>query len=660
VGIALAVRLVYVFQLSANPFFNRPIVDSETYDRMASNIAEGKDPEPGPFFQPPFYPYFLGLLYAVFGRHFFTVRFVQMLLGVGNVLLAYYLAKRLFGEKIALWAGLALSLYGTMLFFEGELLAPVLIVFLNLLLVLSLISVIDRPTWWRAFLTGLLLGASALAMAVVLPFALVIIIYGLAHFRRMKEKPSWGKLVALGVCFVLGIALVISPVTYRNWKEGDPVLISYNAGVNFYIGTGQDYDQKAGIRPGYQWQEIMKEPIKAGYTKASEQSAYFVDKGLKIIAQDPLGYLGLLAKKLYLYANGNEILRNQEIYPFRQYSPLLYFLVWKWGVAFPYGILFPLAVVGLGIALVRRKRYSIPILLLIASHILVILLFFVAARYRMNILPFLVTFAVFGIAALIGQFRDRKWKQASVVCGVLALLLVLCNWNVGKMPREFNADAYYNLGVKYTSEGRPEAKDMFLKAIELEPNYPEANGNLGIIYDQEGEYQKALNCYRIVLDQYPDDIDANIDMGVTLVHLGDLEGARATYERVLQLDPNNQLAAQNIKVIDHMIRIGEAIKLNPEIEKLISKVNKDPTNPALLTNLGAAYLAIGYFDLALEPLQASLSIAPQIPATHSNLGIALAELGDEQGALREFETAIKLDPDNKSYQKNLEKLKKKE
>lgn len=65
------------------------------------------------------------------------------------------------------------------------------------------------------------------------------------------------------------------------------MLISYNAGVNFYIGTGQDYDQKAGIRPGYQWQAIMEEPIKAGYEKASEQSAYFIDKGLKIIAENP-------------------------------------------------------------------------------------------------------------------------------------------------------------------------------------------------------------------------------------------------------------------------------------------------------------------------------------------------------------------------------------
>jgi tetratricopeptide (TPR) repeat protein len=143
-----------------------------------------------------------------------------------------------------------------------------------------------------------------------------------------------------------------------------------------------------------------------------------------------------------------------------------------------------------------------------------------------------------------------------------------------------------------------------------------------------------------------------------MAHLGDLEGAKGQFQRVLQLDPNNQLANQNMEVIDKLIRMAEAIKLNPQIEELITMVDKDPGNPALLTNLGAAYLAVGYCDLALEPLQASLSIAPQIPATHSNLGIALAELGDETGALREFETAIKLDPDNKSYQKNLEELKK--
>jgi len=656
-SLAILIRIVYINQLGDNPFFDYPIVDSDTYDVMATKIAEGENPTEGPFFQPPLYPYFLGFLYNLFGHNLFTIRFLQMLLGVVNVLLAYLLAKRIFGTGVAVAVGVALSLYGTMLFFEGELLAPALIIFLNLLLILSLLWSLDKPAWWRALLSGLVLGASAIAMAVILPFALVVLVYGLLRLRRRKEPVGWRRMLVMGLCFLLGIMAVIFPVTLRNLQEGDDlVLISSNAGINFFIGSGKDFDQKVGIRPGYEWQALLKEPIEAGYEKPSEQSAYFVDKGMKIIAKDPLGYLAVLGKKLSLFAHGNEIMRNQELYPFREYSSLLSILVWKWGLAFPYGLLFPLAVVGAVFALARKKEGSWLILLFSASHILVIILFFVCARYRMNILPFLVILAVYGVFALVSLFRERRWLRAVISCGLLTALLVACNWNVGEMATEFNADAYYNLGVKYMEEGRPEAKAMYEKAVALLPDYPEANGNLGVYLDQEGDHLGAIACFQVVLDQYPDDIEANLNLGIAKFGLGDIEGAREQFLLVLALDGDNQLAQNNLAVVERVVREREALALNPKIGELLVKLQAEPNNPALLTNLGAAYLDVEYYELALEPLQAAVAIAPALFQAHNNLGIVLAELGDTSGARREFETALMLDPENESVKLNLEKL----
>ncbi len=47
-------------------------------------------------------------------------------------------------------------------------------------------------------------------------------------------------------------------------------------------------------------------------------------------------------------------MRDQDIYPFRQYSPLLSLLVWKKWLAFPFGLLLPLALLGMALALRRR------------------------------------------------------------------------------------------------------------------------------------------------------------------------------------------------------------------------------------------------------------------------------------------------------------------
>ena len=46
-------------------------------------------------------------------------------------------------------AGAVMALYGTMLFFEGELLAPVLIVLFNLLLLLSVERFFEAPSLKR-------------------------------------------------------------------------------------------------------------------------------------------------------------------------------------------------------------------------------------------------------------------------------------------------------------------------------------------------------------------------------------------------------------------------------------------------------------------------------------------------------------------------------
>ncbi|MCP4228565.1 MAG: tetratricopeptide repeat protein [bacterium] len=661
---ALFVRVVYFAELAENPFFEHPIVDSQTYDEMAVKVAAGEEPFEGAFFQPPLYPYFLGLLYGVLGRTLGLARFAQMLLGVANALLVFAVGRKLFGRGIRLAAALLFSLYGTMLFFEGELLAPVLIVFLNLLLILSLLLLFERRTWWLALISGLLLAASSLAMAVILPFAIVILVYGFWRLRREEGGPSWKKIAILGLCFIIGIIVVIAPVAARNYVGGDDlVLISYNGGINFYVGNSPDYKSTVGIRPGYEWQALGREPILAGYEKPSEQSGYFIAKTFDAIKADFAGFMGNLARKLYLYMHGGEVMRNQEIYPFRQYSSLLSILIWKKVIAFPYGLLFPFAVVGIKVALFRKKRDASPVLLFIATHVAVIVIFFVTARYRMNILPFLIMFAVYGGVGLYSLFRERELKKAIFISLALAVALVVCNWRVGEMPSDFNADAYYNLGVQYMKQEKPEAKEMFEKAVELRPDYPEANGNLGIYYAGEGDHKAAIECFEKVLAQYPDDIEANINMGNELFALGDMEGAAARFRKVLKLSPGHPIAKENLKVVEARMFQGEAIKdieeaieANPEIALLLKELESDPNNPALLTNLGAAYLGVEKYALAVGPLSAAVRLAPGLIQARNNLGIALAELGDLEGARREFEIVLKIEPENHSAKGNLEYL----
>ena len=656
--VALVCRLIYLQQVKENPFFNYPIIDAQTYDEMAVKIAAGQEPLPVPFYQPPLYPYFLGLLYALFGRDLLLVRLVQMAMGIASVLLLYLLAGRLFSRRVALVAALAYALYGTMIFYEGELLAPVLIVFLNLLLALSVVAALDKPTWFRALGAGLLLGLSALTMSVVLPMGLFIPAYAWYHWRRDPMRPKWKPGFLLAAIFVLGTLLAIAPVTLRNWRIGHEfVPISTNAGINFYLSSGSDYEEKIAIRPGYEWEELYHEPSRQGIYKSGAQSAYFMNKALRAIAADPAGYALLLLKKAYLLANGHEIMRDQDIYSFRQYSALLSVLIWKKWLAFPYGILLPLALLGMALALRQRVPHSGLLAGFILVHAIVFLAFFITARYRLNVLPFLAAFAAYGAVFLWDALRQRQWRHAAVPLACLFGLLVFCNWRVGAMSREFSIDSYYNLATKLLKEGdTARAKAWLLKAVELDPLNAEVNGNLGVLYDQERQPQEAKKCYLRILEKYPDDIKAHLNLADLCARLGELDKSRQHYEHVLRVEADNEEALRGMRLVQGLERQREAAERSPMVRSALEKLAARPGDPGLLNDLGAAFIVAGYPDMAIEPLRMAIAANLKSPHAHNNLGILLMQAGDLAGAKREFLAALALDATYPNARHNLDVL----
>ena len=66
-------------------------------------------------------------------------------------------------------------------------------------------------------------------------------------------------------------------------------------------------------------------------------------QALEYMQNAPLAYMGLLAAKIVQFWRGDEIERNQEMYYWRKYSNVLAGTLWKWGVAFPFGLVSPLA-----------------------------------------------------------------------------------------------------------------------------------------------------------------------------------------------------------------------------------------------------------------------------------------------------------------------------
>ena len=160
-----------------------------------------------------------------------------------------------------------------------------------------------------------------------------------------------------------------------------------------------------------------------------------------------------------------EIPRNQEIYPARAWSPVLRVLLWKVpGLAFPFGLLLPLAVVGLGVAWRRAPVLAASVVLLG----LAVAAFFVTGRYRAPLVPLLALFAAAGVRWAAVEASGR----ARVGAGVVAVAVYLvANLGQGPMPLRMNPDAEQGLAHWLEREGRrPEALAFYERLAREAPS----------------------------------------------------------------------------------------------------------------------------------------------------------------------------------------------
>lgn len=625
--LALLLGLGHVLDVRDNPFFYHPIVDALDYDRDAAYMAETGDWSGGrvAYFQAPLFTYFLAAVYTVAGHNLLWPRLAQVLLGALTAAGAFLIARRLFGARAAWIAGLGTALYSTLIFYQAELLAPTLTVFLDVTMFLVLFAVgLRRPGWIWA-LPGFVFGFRALATTnnlVVLPlFWIWTYLYG--------KGARWpGRKTALAViAFTVGVGAAIAPVTLRNYAVSRQfVPISSNSGLNFYLGNSGDYAAKVGMRPGADWDELMNAPLRAGAKTESEMSGFYFRRSWEYIGKHPAAYLRLLGYKAYLFLRGGEVLRNQEIYPFRAYSWILKPLLWKvqlpggLGLAFPFGVLLPLAWPGF-LMIFRARNYGAALLaLFVVGYSLSVIAFFVTARYRMPVVIPLMLLAAFGLAGWREWWRAPRSRIAALA-GVIGLALV-SNWNPGRVSKDMNPDAYVGLAAAFAAEGDLDgAERYYRKAIDLSPRDAGAWLNLGLdVYEARGNLDEAEACYRHALEIRPGYAIAVFNLGHLAEIRGRLTQAESLYYQAAGLDslmpgPYHNLGALALSRGDY----GRARDLYSEAHL------RDPLNPRTLTGLGVATFkteglaaALGFFDDALK-------VAPGDPDIYYNLAIAYAQ-----------------------------------
>ncbi len=120
-GLALAIRLGHLLLLQSSPLFDIPIADTQYRVQEALAVVDGSLlGSDAVYWKGPLFSYFLAGIFALAGSELFMVRIVHILIGSANIVLLFVLARRWMGASIAMLTGIMASLYGPLVYFDGE------------------------------------------------------------------------------------------------------------------------------------------------------------------------------------------------------------------------------------------------------------------------------------------------------------------------------------------------------------------------------------------------------------------------------------------------------------------------------------------------------------------------------------------------------------
>ncbi len=339
-------------------------------------------------FIPPLYPCLMALLKMVSVHWVSCLRVIQILASLANAILAAELAGRWFGRRAMIWSFVLLLAYPLFAIYSLAIFSTTFI----MTFVLILMNIMDRVQGPRPLLIGGLTGIlHGLAILTSPPLALL----GILFLFRLWRYPNPGRLRRT-VSYLLLLALAWSPWVIRNARVHDTLLLtSSNGGFNFLVGNNPfagGYTWGAFTEEENFWQVVDREIVES--LPEPELQTWFYMRAFSYIRERPGYYFSLFLKKIYYFWWCQDVARFG--YPER------------WSIAYQtfYAFILPFAVAGVWFWRWRWRRL-LPAFFLFTEYSLLYGSYFVRSRFRWEIEPLLLVFAVTGWFEITRRLRGR-------------------------------------------------------------------------------------------------------------------------------------------------------------------------------------------------------------------------------------------------------------
>ena len=368
-------------------------------------------------------------------------------------------------------------------------------------------------------------------------------------------------------------------------------------------------------------------------------------------------------RRVHALWQGGEFLAELDPYYGGRQSSLLSVLLWDDGLAFPFGLVAPLALAGIVSRLRGGRRPLETALLIFAACFTAQALLFPSAdsAVRAAAVPVLLIFAAAGVTAI-----SRLPRGPALAAGAACLLLAV-GLNAGDAGADGRARQHYWLGHGFEQLGlRANAVREYETALALDPESLEtyhalaghylasedairaaglyerllqrwpgehgARGALAEVYMASGRAAEAARWYRELIEARAGPVDSLLTLlGDALVRSGDVEGGIEVYEQALEAQPGNAGARGMLALL-----YSAADRL-PEAEEASRRLFDEGRVAEYGPVLAQLLIRTGRDEEAAEVLEQVLETTPESGAALGLRGRQLHEQGRHREAAALFE-----------------------
>ena len=201
-----------------------------------------------------------------------------------------------------------------------------------------------------------------------------------------------------------------------------------------------------------------------------------------------------------------------------------------------------------------------------------------------------------------------------------------------------NAIPYELMGEVYLAQQKfAQAEEAIRKAISVNSKWSLPYTSLAGIYLAQKNMQGAIKTYLDAIKNFPEDTQLMAKLAQVYEAMDNHEEAIAVYQKVLDIDSENALAANNMAVM-LADKKGDAASLQKAKE--LAMRFETSTNPGFLDTLGWIYYKLGEVEKAVPILEKVVINAKNIPIFQYHLGMAYYKTGNKDAAKTHLSKAL--------------------